>query len=195
MNLSFVQQIGPAHVGEQEIWLVSGIGPASYSQTTGDPVYPATGEFMQAPCGSALTPDGLYKVEFIPSGIPSLRPTWTAKWRYSGLAAGGADVITALSITSAGTGQTNGTYIVNGSGGTGTGSQAQITVAGGVITAATLLNPGSGYGATAPTFTPASGGTPGVVTATMTANAGQEVPSGVNLSAEVVQFAAVGGQI
>lgn len=196
MNIAFVQQIGPAHVGEQEIWLVAGAGPSAYNPATGDPVFgPANGEWMGAPSGTAFTPDGLYKVNFIPSIVPSLRPTWTARWSYAGFTgAGGTQVATATTITGAGTGQTNGTYVINGVGGGGTGMQMTVVVSGGLVTSAQITNPGSGY-TSAPTFTVAAGGTPGTVTVTMAANTGQEVPVGANLSAEQVQFMAVGGQL
>ena len=44
-----------------------------------------------------------------------------------------------------GTGYTNGTYTVEVTGGTGTGAVLQITVALGVVTAVTVVNPGKGY--------------------------------------------------
>ena len=74
-------------------------------------------------------------------------------------------------ITGAGTGQTNGTYTINANAGVGGGSGAQIsvTIAGGLLTIASVLNPGYGY-VTPPTFTIAEGGTPGTVVAQLDSN-------------------------
>lgn len=69
-------------------------------------------------------------------------------------------------ITSAGSGQTNGSYNINadsGSGG-GVGAIINIDIAGGLITTATVVNKGYGY-VTPPTFTVSEGGTPGTVVA------------------------------
>lgn len=178
---------------EFQLWALYGFGPSSYNQTTGDPVYgPGGGENIIAAM-SAFTTDGLYKVDFVPVTVPSLRPGYVARWRFAGQTANGTVVITGATFT-AGTGQTNGTYVINGSGGGGTGAQATVVIAGGVITSAVISNPGKGYTST-PTFTVAAGGTPGTVTATSTAPVGQEVPTGANLSASVVQFGAIGSQL
>lgn len=69
-------------------------------------------------------------------------------------------------IATAGSGQTNGTFVVAANAGVGGGSGAAInvTIAGGVITGVSVNNPGYGY-VTPPTFTIAQGGTPGTVTA------------------------------
>lgn len=71
-----------------------------------------------------------------------------------------------VAITSPGSGQTDGTYNINGTGGGGTGAVVQIVIAGGIITTATVTAPGSHYTST-PTFTVAEGGTPGVLSATI----------------------------
>ena len=47
-----------------------------------------------------------------------------------------------------GTGYANGTYTATTTGGSGTGMTLTITVSGGVVTSATILNPGNGYSAT-----------------------------------------------
>jgi hypothetical protein len=74
-------------------------------------------------------------------------------------------------ITTAGSGQTPGTYIVNATGGGGSGAVAQIVVAaGGTVTATpTIISPGTGY-TSAPTFTLAAGGTPATFTPTIGAD-------------------------
>lgn len=162
-------------------------GPASYP-AGGDPVPVATllGAGRRAHfIAGTVTVDGLYEVNFKPSGTgPSLN--WFAIWEY--LSGQGVD---GISIATAGTGQTNGTYTINGVGGGGTGAQASITIAGGVITAVSILNPGSGY-TSAPTFTVAEGGTPGTLTATIGSIAGVQVANGTNLSASYAKVFALG---
>lgn len=74
--------------------------------------------------------------------------------------------VSSIAILSPGTGQTNGTFNISGSGGGGTGAEVQIVIAGGVITTATVTAGGSGY-TSAPTFTVAVGGTPGTLAATL----------------------------
>ena len=55
-------------------------------------------------------------------------------------------VINSLAISNAGSGYTNGTYTgVALTGGSGTGATADITIAGGIITSITIVNPGSEY--------------------------------------------------
>jgi hypothetical protein len=92
-------------------------------------------------------------------------------------------VATVTAVTP-GSGQTDGTWSVTGSGGLGTtggingdnsgaaGTNAviSIVISGGVVTSTTLLNPGAKYSFTGvPTFTPTEGGTPATFTVTMNA--------------------------
>lgn len=72
--------------------------------------------------------------------------------------------VSSVAITSAGSGQTNGTYQIAGVGGGGTGALISVTIAGGLVTVATVVQGGYGYAAL-PTFTIAEGGTPGTVAA------------------------------
>jgi hypothetical protein len=70
-----------------------------------------------------------------------------------------------------GSGYTNGTYAITGTGGGGTGFAGTITVTGGAITTRTITNPGIGY-TSAPTIALPAGigaGTLGTITATITA--------------------------
>jgi len=60
-----------------------------------------------------------------------------------------------------GSGYTNGTYIVEPTGGTGIGATAEITVAGGAITSVVVVNPGKGY--TAGDILAVPGGTGGEI--------------------------------
>lgn len=75
-------------------------------------------------------------------------------------------IVNGVKVATAGSGQTNGTFVINGSGGGGTGAQVRITIAGGVIVDKTIVNAGINY-TSAPTFTVAEGGTPGTLTATV----------------------------
>lgn len=191
MNVNFINP--PAHAGEREIWELWGNGPSSYNQVTGDILQgPGVGEFFGAPMGGFLTLSQTYELKPFPSTVNSLRATWAWRWFYSGAAQVG-EVVTGVSFT-AGSGQTNGTYVINGSGGGGSGAQVQIVIAGGAITSATVISPGKGYTGT-PTFTVAAGGTPGTLTPTVANPAGTEVATGVNLSGEQVQFMAIGGEL
>jgi TAT (twin-arginine translocation) pathway signal sequence len=88
---------------------------------------------------------------------------------------GGGQRVNSVSTSSAGSGQTNGTYTITDSGSnfSGTAAQVQIVISGGAITQATLINPGSGYFG-APTFTVSQGGTAGRLRATIgSINAGE----------------------
>lgn len=82
---------------------------------------------------------------------------------YNIIASGTTDTVAYLQIATPGANQTPGTYIVNGVGGTGIGSQALITVGvnGVVSNAPIILASGSGYTTPSglPTFTLAAGGT------------------------------------
>lgn len=72
--------------------------------------------------------------------------------------------VSSVRITGAGTGQTNGTYSIAGVGGGGVGALVSVTIAGGLVTQATVVQGGYGY-ATEPTFTISEGGTPGTLQA------------------------------
>jgi hypothetical protein len=178
-------------IGQREILCIYGTGPSSYSPTTGDLLSLSPGIYVDTILGETLTVSKNYKIVPFPSAVATTRATWGFKWYYAGSASQGQGVVGAV-IASAGSGQTNGTYTISGSGGGGTGAQISVTIAGGAITSVSVINPGSGY-TSAPTFTVAEGGTPGTLTATVANIGGVEVGSGVNLSAESVQFAALGG--
>jgi hypothetical protein len=62
-----------------------------------------------------------------------------------------------LTSTTAGSGQTNGTYPVNAVGGGGTGATASVIIAGGTLAGSTVTNFGTGY-TSPPTFTVSAGG-------------------------------------
>lgn len=93
---------------------------------------------------------------------------------YSIIAIGSAETVAYLSILTAGSGQTPGTYTVNGTGGTGSGAQAQIVVnSDGTVTLPPVITAqGTGYTTGPgglPTFTLAAGGTPATFQAVLNA--------------------------
>ncbi len=93
---------------------------------------------------------------------------------YDIISIGAAGTVAYLSILTAGSGQTPGTYTVNGTGGSGSGAQATIVVNsdGTVTLAPTITNQGTGYTNTVgglPTFTLAAGGTPATFSAVLNA--------------------------
>lgn len=94
---------------------------------------------------------------------------------YSAVSLTYAGTVAYLTINTPGSGQTPGTYTVNGVGGAGTGAQAQITVnADGTVTLPPVItNAGTGYApagvANPPTFTLTAGGTPATFTAVLNA--------------------------
>jgi hypothetical protein len=174
----------PDYVGKRFIFAGYGSGPASYL-ASGDPVALSRyGNYIDL-LYSGISVSGIYSLRPLPS-FAGARASWVYLWAYV------PGAISALAITTAGSGQTPGTYIVNATGGGGAGAQASITVAaGGTVTATpVILNGGTGY-ATAPTFTLAAGGTPATFTATV-ATAGP-VPATTNLSAQTVMVGGYGG--
>ncbi len=181
----------PEFVGRRGIFVGIGTGPASYSQTTGDPVSLAQVPlYIDAIPGGVMTVSGNYKLSFQPSGT-GVRQAWAARWFY----AGGGIGLTGLTIADGGTGYTSGVYTVAVTGGGGTGGTVTLTVAGGIITAATIATPGTGY-TSVPTvpLTALGAGTDGSVTASIGQYGGTQVYSGTNLSAESVQVGLFIGQ-
>jgi hypothetical protein len=183
MQLTFFHGY-PDYVGKRFIFAGYGYGPASYV-STGDPiVLPRYDNYIDV-VFEAVTADGLYTVNAIPSGLGP-RATWNLLWTAN------AGVVASVAISSAGSGQTPGTYTVAATGGNGAGAVATIVVAGGgtVTATPTLVSGGVGY-TSAPTFTLAAGGTPATFTATLS-TAGP-VAAGTNLSAEAIQIGGFGG--
>jgi hypothetical protein len=84
---------------------------------------------------------------------------------------GAGKIIASLTLTNAGAGATNGTYIQAAlTGGTGTGATADIVVAGNVVTSLVLRNPGQGYTVGDTLSTAAIGGAGFVFTVASTAS-------------------------
>lgn len=176
-------------IGAKIMAIVDHYGPTSYSLTTFD-VYPASNlnrggfDWVQASNSFSgnYTVAVRYPTGYQGNGVPSV----TLRWFYAPTLSGVIDV----TIASAGTGQTNGTYTATSTGGGGTGAVIQYVIAGGVLTSAIVINPGSGY-TSVPTFTIAAGGTPGTVTATIGVVSDFPVAAGTNLSAEAVRIQAI----
>lgn len=172
-------------IGSKLLVLVDHFGPANYNSVTSE-VYLASsvsrGGFDRVSAGNSFS--GLYVVNAtIPaSAIGTGSASAILKWLYNTPGIG----VNGVTFT-AGTGQTNGTYVISGTGGGGTGAQVTITIAGGLITTAFVSNAGRNY-TSVPTFTVAAGGTPGVLTATIGAVSGGQVVTGTNLSAEAVRL-------
>lgn len=189
MNTQYVYR--SAQVGEFKPAILWANGPTSYSAAKGDVVYnPGMGDYINVPF-SALTQSGNYKVEFVPTSIPSLRAGapnagqsgWTAVWTLSGKQ--GVKVVQ----NAAGTGMTPGTVVpIVFSGGTGGGAAGFVTVLTATTIAITITNTGS-YTSAPTASISGTGGTPATLTVTTFATAGA-VADTTNLSAEVVQFGA-----
>ena len=183
--------------GYTDVWGKHG---ATIADHTGPASYAAAGDVVTAqsfglrsvdfiaPAG--LSASGTYQPVYIsPTTKGGVKATGTILWYY----APGAGVVS-VAIASAGTGQTNGTTTVTDSGTnfSGRAARVSITIAGGAITKATIIDPGSGYFGAA-TFTVAQGGTPGTLSSTVGAASDVPVVAGTNLSAESVRLLVIGG--
>ena len=175
----------PDSIGKRFAWAGYGSGPLAYNPLTGDPIaFPRYNNYIDA-IQTATSASGNYQAQAVPLAVGN-RPTFALFYVYSG-----AQGVNSLAIATPGSGQTNGTFQVPAAGGGGQGAVAQVVIAGGAITAATLVSAGKGY-TSAPTFTVAEGGTPGTLTATA-APASGGVPNGTNLSGESFQLSGFGG--
>lgn len=183
----------PDNWGKHKIGLWDHSGPASYP-AGGEQLTPSSAYGGVNPYGvssydyvaaDGLSSSGNYivKAQFTGTGI---RTSCLLHWMTSSQSA--TVGVNSVSITTPGTGQTNGTYTATASAGTAT---IQYVIAGGILTSVKVLNPGGPY-ATPPTFTIAAGGTPGTVTAAIGTTAGMDVGPGTNLSGETVRLLVVG---
>lgn len=177
--------------GKHGVWIGDHTGPVSYTTggtTSREPrAYGLRSFDIYLPMG--FTVSGNYQVfSQSTSAGGNNNSTVKLRWFYAPTLTGVSDI----AIATAGTGQTNGTYVIAATGGGGSGATAQITIAGGAVTQAAILNPGTGY-TSAPTFTVAEGGTPGTLTATIGQVSGTEVVAGSNLSGETIRALVIGG--
>lgn len=85
--------------------------------------------------------------------------------------------IHAVTITSAGTGYTNGSYSVSFSGGGGSGAAATYTVAGNIVTEIAITNYGTGYTSAPAVSFPSGGGSGAAATVTLTGFPSPHIPS------------------
>jgi hypothetical protein len=206
MNLRFIGGLGNSAKipeGGRELWEVWGAGPTSYvntgtAATSGDPVSgPAQGEHLSAPSGSILTQSGNYELKPQPLATNTLRPGWVFRWFNVTGSSTGSGVVGAT-ITAGGTytGTTPSvTFAAAPAGGTTATGVAVLNGAGTAVIGILITNPGAGY-LTAPAITIGAGGaTATALLGAAGSTAGAEVAQGTNLSAEVVQFMAAGGQM
>lgn len=188
--------------GRSRLWIGDHTGPASYV-AGGETIAASAGGALQNSTTSIITglsalnfvgveelsASGNYQISAVaPTTVGGTKQTTKLKWFYAP-----TQGINSILIATAGSGQTNGTYVITDSGSNFTGSAAkvQIVVAGAAVTKATIVFPGTGYFGAA-TFTVAAGGTPGTLTSTYGSSSGIEVAAATNLSAESVRLTAIG---
>lgn len=90
----------PEYVGRRGIFVGTASGPASYSQTTFDPITIAQNPYyIDAFAGDAFTVSGTYFVRFRPAALGT-RQAWVAVWfvAATGLQVGAATVLSAEKI-------------------------------------------------------------------------------------------------
>lgn len=177
----------PDYVGRRMIFAGYGKGPASYA-ATGDPIAPIRYGNYYDIVFESLSVSGKYAVRALPSTFGP-RATWNLLWSTV------AGAIAGVATATAGSGQTPGTYVVNGTGGNGAGAQITVTVANDGTVKTNPVQNSAGFGYTAaPTFTmpAAAGGTAATFTATV--QTAGPVPALTNLSAETVQLGGYCGQ-
>lgn len=86
----------PEYVGRRGIFVGTATGPASYSQTTGDPVTVALNPYyIDAFCGMVTSVSGNYSVQFHPT-TTGTRASWVAVWF---VVATGAQVANAVNLS------------------------------------------------------------------------------------------------
>lgn len=131
---------GGLNLGDYTDWTSDEAGNASY--TTNGILYGGRYRFVQVDSGATAANVKTGTIGYLRNGL----------------------VLKSVIITSAGSGQNNGTFTVaaNVSSGGGSGAVISVTIVGGAITAASVLFAGYNY-SSIPTFTIAQGGTPGTV--------------------------------
>lgn len=95
MQLSILSAYsGGLAIGQRKLFCFSAVGPASYNQTTSDPVSLPTGEYADY-FGEGVSVSKTYRVLFFPSAVGSTRASWVAKW----YVIGGAEVANAVNLS------------------------------------------------------------------------------------------------
>lgn len=78
MNLT-IQQGYPDNIGRKEAFVGYGTGPASYSQTTGDPLAQFAFQKFYDAVDTAVSVSGTYYARAVPDGAGP-RQNWKLKW-------------------------------------------------------------------------------------------------------------------
>lgn len=175
-------------VGDKLMTVVDHFGPTSYTLGTGQSYTINNlnrGGFYWVDAAD-FSFDGAYAVSVqYPTSAVGIAPgNVILRWYYV------SGTVSGVTIATPGTGQTNGTYVINSTGGGGTGAQVTVVIAGGLVTSAVVTNAGVGY-TSAPTFTvPTTAGTTGTLTATAATASGVEVATATNLSTKAIRLIA-----
>lgn len=86
---------GGISVGQRQLFVYFAIGPASYSQTTRDPVSLPNGVYLDA-MNECMDTTGTYEIIFYPSATNTTRASWIASWW---VAATGAEVANGVNLS------------------------------------------------------------------------------------------------
>jgi hypothetical protein len=155
-NANFTSPSGITDVNTGQPIFAGGLNAGDYFDCTNDEA--ANASYTT----NGILYEGRYRLVNVDSGATAAN----VKTGTVGYLRAGTSVKTAI-ITSAGSGQTAGTYTIAATLGSGGGTGAIVTAvvgSGGTLTSVTVTNGGVGY-SSVPTFTLAAGGTPGVIAA------------------------------
>ena len=152
-NANFTSPTGMTDAATGQPEYGGGLNVGDYSDYTSD----------QAKTASYTTNGILYSGRYRFVQVDSGATAANVKVGTVGYMRAGSTVKTVVVLTQ-GTGQTPGTYLIGSTGGGGTGAVIQVVVSSATAITATVVSGGSGY-TSVPTFTLATGGTPGTVVA------------------------------
>ena len=152
-NANFTSPTGMTDAATGQPEYGGGLNVGDYSDYTSD----------QARIASYTTNGILYSGRYRFVQVDSGATAANVKVGTVGYMRAGSTVKTVVVLTQ-GSGQTPGTYLIGSTGGGGTGAVIQVVVSSATAITATVVSGGSGY-TSVPTFTLATGGTPGTVAA------------------------------
>jgi hypothetical protein len=152
-NANFTSPSGMTDAATGQTEYGGGLNVGDYSDYTSD----------QAKTASYTTNGILYSGRYRFVQVDSGATAANVKVGTVGYMRAGSTVKTVVVLTQ-GSGQTPGTYLIGSTGGGGTGAVIQVVVSSATAITATVVSGGSGY-TSVPTFTLATGGTPGSVVA------------------------------